>query len=145
MKQNTNTEAETAQVSPYLLAYDAYHAGHRRPAYTWTDALEFHLQHGALLATPSYFVLARPVLRSTSPEDQLALRIINVPAPPEAWHIWAAAGNLRDLREAAHRHGARWVTFQRRDQQRLHTLRLRPHALLSPPPPPPPPPPGPGP
>ena len=47
-------------MSPYLQAFDAYHAA-GEPFIPWTDALDFHLQHGATFSSSRLFLMARPV------------------------------------------------------------------------------------
>jgi hypothetical protein len=117
-------------VTPYLRAFHLYHA-HGPPVHTWTTALDFHLQHGAVLSLPQFFLMARPVPADAPAEAQLDLANLHTPPEADTWHIWALAGDLRAALQYARLHQVRTVTYQRRNQPRLHTLRL-PHALLRP-------------
>lgn len=106
-------------MNPYLQAHTAYHS-HGEQEVTWTEAMEFHLQRGAVVSTPEIFVMARPV--HDFPENHPDL---DYTAPySDCWHIYAAAGDLRQLLALARSHGIREVTFQRRGRERLHSLRL---------------------
>jgi hypothetical protein len=108
-------------VNPYLAAYDAFHSlgEHETP---WTVAMEIHLQRGAVVCTPWYFVMARPVDPAWPPDDQTDLiRTLDAGA---CWHVFAAAGDVSRLLTLAKAHGVERVTYQRRGESRLRSMRI---------------------
>lgn len=108
-------------MKPYLLAFEAYHAGGDQEI-TWTAAMDHHLQHGAVVSTPDLFVMARPV--HDFPENHPDF---NFTAPwSDCWHIYAAAGDLKKLLALARDHKIRTITFQRRGTEKIHCLTLPP-------------------
>lgn len=107
--------------SPYLRAYEAYHRD-GAPWIPWVDALDFHLQHGMVMATADYFLMARRVVSAWPDYDHLTLCTVAAGEETDGWHVWSAAGALEALRELARRHPAREITFQRRNE-RLHRVK----------------------
>jgi hypothetical protein len=99
-------------MSPYLSAYEAYHAA-GEPYIPWTDALDFHLQHGLVISKPEVFLMARRVVMAWPDEVQVSFRIADA-AEADGWHVWSAAGPLRKLLGIAEEVGARAAAFQRR-------------------------------
>lgn len=119
-------------MTPYQRAHAAYHR-HGPPGVPWTDALDFHLQTGALfINTPSLFIMARMVPPDATPEQQLSLTLFPGLRGSSVWHVWAAAGDLRDLLEIPEfvddffTHGVSHITYQRHGG----TLRTHPMELL---------------
>jgi hypothetical protein len=108
-------------MNPYLQAFTAYHA-HGEQEVTWTEAMDFHLQCGAIIATPEIFVMARPVHDFPENHPDFAYTA----AHSDCWHIYAAAGDLRQLLSLARWHGIRQVTYQRRGRERIHCLKITP-------------------
>jgi len=99
-------------MSPYLLAHSLYQSQH--PDIPWTDALDFHLQHGTVISTPEVFLMLRPVRFADA--DVVHLSLTATPGNCDALHLWMAAGNLRALLRESHRFPmAKWITFTRRD------------------------------
>jgi hypothetical protein len=109
--------------SPYLTAFHLYqHHATQGEMPPWPVILDFHLQHGHLIATPHIFILARPV--SLARLDIHPELIIEHDPDPGTYHIMAAAGKLRHLLAYAHLHNVRHITYQRRTQSKLHHLTL---------------------
>ena len=108
-------------MNPYLSAHAAYISAERE--LSWSEALEIHLQHGAVISTPEAFVMARPVYASWPEENHLDPFLI---APPTlgAWHVWAAAGDVHELLRIARLYNVRSITFQRHGQQRLRRMSI---------------------
>lgn len=105
-------------MTPYLLAFQAYHRD-GDPHIPWTTALDFHLQHGTVISTPSAFIMFRAVDWDSPDAEHLSL--IAFPDSDDV-HIWAAAGYLPTLQSL---HGFyRYASFQRRNN-RLHRVELR--------------------
>ncbi len=110
---------------PYLTAFHLYqHHATRGDTEPWPHILDFHLQHGHLIATPQIFILARPVSLAR-PEMHPELIIEHDP-DPGTYHIMAAAGSIRHLLAYARAHNVRHITYQRRTQTKLHHLTLNP-------------------
>jgi hypothetical protein len=105
---------------PYLTAFQEYQKHDRGES--WTDALDFHLQRGAVISTPELFVMARPVRREW--EDDLHTMLGPVAKAGDCWHVWVGAGNLHELLDLARRHGVQWLTYQRHGQDRLRCVPL---------------------
>jgi hypothetical protein len=104
----------------YLQAFEAYHAD-GEPFMAWTLALDWHLQHGVVVATERVFVMARAV-DGDRPEEHALLvdhAVGSAAANGRVWHVWSAAGDMRELLRLGVLHGATEVTFQRRGG-RLH-------------------------
>ena len=108
-------------MTPYLAAHSDYITADRE--LSWSDALEIHLQLGAVVSTPDAFVMARPVYFHW--EDQKHLDPFQI-SPPTlgTWHVWAAAGSVNALLTIARAHNVREVTFQRHGQQRLRRMTI---------------------
>lgn len=108
-------------MSPYLSAFDAYHAG-GPPVIPWTTALDWHLQAGVVVSTAHLFLMARRVIAAWPDADHVSPRC--APAAGDCWHVWAAAGPLGEILAEARRHAPLpWVSFQRRTG-RVHRWRL---------------------
>lgn len=121
-------------MTPYLQAYATYISNNADRELTWTESLDLHFQRGAVISTPSAFVIARPV--DSAWPDELhpdPFHIASRSSP--TWHVWAAAGKLSALLAIAHAHGVREVTYQRRDNLRLRRLSLPPVQSSAPRPP----------
>jgi hypothetical protein len=116
---------------PYLQAF-ALHQQHATQGQMppWPVILDFHLQHGHLIATPQIFILARPV--SLARLDIHPELIIDPDPDPGTFHIMAAAGTIRHLFAYARAHNVRHITYQRRTQTKLHHLTLNHSPHLSP-------------
>lgn len=103
-------------MTPYLTAWRLYTAHERETP--WTDALEIHLQRGAVLSSPDGFVMLRRV--GDDWPDAWHLDLHRVATCGNCWHVWAAAGSMRAMAEFAALLQVQTVTFQRRFQERLH-------------------------
>jgi hypothetical protein len=114
-------------MTPYLRAYEAYHRD-GEPHIPWTTALDFHLQHGLVYASPCLFFMGRFV-PSFAPDHEHP-DLIPFPCAPgfagafSDFHVWSAAGNLGLLLNEAAEHCVETLTFQRRNN-RLHRVKLR--------------------
>lgn len=104
-------------MNPYLTAFHKYEEADREVS--WTDALDFHFQHGAVISTPELFVMARPVALTWSFERQTGLYYDPLLIRSSEWHVWACAGDLRTLLKLATKHYVHRVTYQRHGQQKL--------------------------
>ena len=107
-------------MSPYLKAHESYHAA-GEPYLPWTEALDFHLQHGLVVSTPEVFLMARKVVMAWPDDLHVSFRM---PEDDEAdgWHVWCAAGPLGKIMEIAKQQGAEAAAFQRRTG-RVHRYR----------------------
>ena len=104
-------------MSPYLTAFHKYQEIER--GVSWTDALDFHFQHGVVISTPEVFVLARRVSIYWSDEEQVSLFQPLDLKFSEKWQVWAVAGDLGKLLALAKEHHVRLVTYQRHGCQKL--------------------------
>lgn len=114
-------------MNPYLHAWDAYHA-RGAPWTPWTVALDWHLQHGLVIATPAAFLMARPVPSAADDAAHLTLSLPQGTDLLDCWHVWAAAGDLGALLAIAADHPLPWISWSRRG--RLPLTRVR-HGQLS--------------
>ena len=104
-------------MNPYLRAHAEYLKADRD--LSWTDALEWHFQVGAVVSTPEVFAMLRPVDVRWSDDEHHAVLLAG---PPEShtWHVWALAGSLAKALVLARGHRIEWVTFQRHGSQTVH-------------------------
>lgn len=114
--------------SPYLAAWQAYHSA-GTPDTPWETALDFHLQHGLVLSSHRFFLMARPV-PAMLPAGEHATLCHFLPqhlgADP-TWHIWAAGGDPLAMLQAAGVHGltpATRISFARVRSPRVRTYPL---------------------
>lgn len=107
-------------MTPYLSAFEEYEKHDR--GVSWTDALDFHLQRGAVIATPDAFVMARRVRWDW--EEDLHTMLGPVADDGDGWHVWCGAGKLEELLTLAHLHGVRWITYQRHGQDALRMVSI---------------------
>lgn len=110
-------------MNPYLTAFREYEKHDR--GVSWTDALDFHFQHGAVISTAEAFVMARPVAWSWKDHlhTSLDFRMEN-DGHNDCWHVWCVAGDLEALLLLGHRHGVRWLTYERHGHERLRRVPL---------------------
>ncbi len=108
-------------MSPYLMAFEEYEKCDR--GVSWTEALELHLQRGAVVSTPAGFVMVRPVYACWRDEAHLDLGMVAPVGRADCWHVWAAAGDLRELLGFLSREELPWLSFQRHGGERLHRMR----------------------
>lgn len=114
-------------MTPYLAAWAAYHAA--GPPFTpWTVALDWHLQHGIVLATDRAFIMARAVHSAGDDAAHLTLCLPQGTDAPDCWHVWAAAGDIRALLDIAAAYPLPWISYSRRG--RLPLTRIR-HGQLT--------------
>jgi len=99
-------------MSPYLQAYESYHSA-GEPYIPWTEALDFHLQHGLVVSSPEVFLMARKVVMAWPDEVHVSFRIAET-AEADGWHVWSASGSLGKIMEIAEQQGAKAAAFQRR-------------------------------
>lgn len=120
-------------MSPYLTAFHKYQEIER--GVSWTDALDFHFQHGVVISTPEVFVMAREVGISWANEDYCSL--VAMPFGRRGlWHVWACAGDLGKLLELAKSHGVKRLVYQRHGVERCRRKwlwRIAEKARVSPP------------
>lgn len=114
-------------MTPYLQAWEAYHA-RGEPWTPWTVALDWHLQHGIVIATPRAFLMARAVPSAADDSAHLTLRPPHGTDVLDCWHVWAAAGDLGALLDIAAAHPLPWISWSRRG--RLPLTRVR-HGQLT--------------
>ena len=107
-------------MTPYLTAFEEYQKHDRGES--WTDALDYHFQRGAVVSTPDVFVMARPVRWDW--DDDLHTMLGPVAESAQGWHVWVVAGKLEELLVLAHLHGVRWITYQRHGQDRLRRVAI---------------------
>ena len=112
-------------MNPYLAAFEAYHAD-GDPFIPWTEAVDFHFQHGTIFSTSSLFLMARPIPRGIPLEEHPTLTAY---LGGTTWHIWSAAGDLREmlhLPATRKLHPGTLITYQRgaRDA-RIRAVALR--------------------
>lgn len=106
-------------MTPYLQAFQEYEKLDRGES--WTDALDFHFQRGAVISLPGVFVMARRVQLGW--EDDLHTMLGPVAGVSSScWHVWAAAGNLRELLTLAGTYGVRWISYQRHGESRVRKV-----------------------
>ncbi len=107
-------------MTPYLRAFEVYGKADR--GVSWTDALDYHLQFGAVVSTPEFFAMLRPVELFWDDVEHTAM---NCRAPhSDVWHVWTLAGDLKAALAMACQHGITWVTFQRHGGSRVHRAAL---------------------
>lgn len=109
-------------MTPYLSAFDAYHA-HGKPFTPWTVALDWHLQHGVVIARPDAFLMARRVASAAEDGEHLTLRPPHGTEVLDCWHVWAAAGDLRALLDFAAADPLPWLSWCRRGRLPLRRVR----------------------
>lgn len=107
-------------MNPYLEAFHLYAKSDREVS--WTDALEVHLQAGAVVSVAGGFVMARRVWKVWDDARHLDLAMVNPHG--DCWHVWAAAGDLSRLLALAAPQGVRWVSYQRHGQERVRRVRI---------------------
>lgn len=110
-------------MTPYLTAYQEYQKHNR--GVTWTDALDFHFQHGVVISTPVAFLMARPVRHEWPDDIHASLSTFGKNWTHDCWHIWAAAGSLPALFEVGRLHRRPFISFQRHGQARVRRVNLR--------------------
>ena len=85
------------------------------PSYAgFASDVSAHLLHGVVVATPEYFIMARPVRRDAEPMD--LLNPWTQYAEPDGWMVWLAAGDLRLAMTTLWPllgQGKVWLAFQR--------------------------------
>ena len=114
-------------MTPYLQAWEAYHAL-GTPWTPWTHALDFHLQHGLVIATDRAFLMARRVPSAADDHTHLTLSPPHATFGADCWHVWAAAGDLGALLAIAAAYPLPWISWSRRG--RLPLTRVR-HGQLT--------------
>ncbi len=107
-------------MNAYLTAFEEYEKHDREVS--WTDALDYHFQRGAVISLPRCFVLARAV--DAEWEDDLHAMLGPVANSWTCVHVWAVAGDLRELLALAMAHGVKHVTYQRHDAQTLRRANI---------------------
>lgn len=100
-------------MSPYLRAFETYHTG-GQGLYRWKDLLEAHFQFGAVISTPTGFLMAWPCHTSIPETHTRLLSPLQFTTPPDCWHIWIAAGDLHELLTHASLHPLPFVSWHRR-------------------------------
>ena len=107
-------------MNPYLEAWAIYER-HERSA-TWTEALEVHLQAGAVVSVRGAFVMARRVRHAW--DDARHLDLAQVDPYGDCWHVWAVAGDLTVLLALAATPGVRWLSYQRHGQSQVRRVEI---------------------
>jgi len=114
-------------MTPYQTARHLYHAP-PQPEVTFDVLISFCLAHGAVISHRHAFILAIPYRMDTPTESLRILSPLQFSGPPDAWHIYLAAGRLDALKELHAIHPLPWLSWFRRDGRRL---RVHPaHPLL---------------
>ena len=106
-------------MTPYMTAWTEYQRADR--GVSWTEALEAHLQLGAVVSTPGVFAMCRPVVGSWPDHFQLDVSMVGAPGS-DTWHVWCVAGKLQAMLELARGHGVLWVTYQRHGGEALRRV-----------------------
>lgn len=114
-------------MNPYLQAFHAYHA-RGEPWTPWTQALDWHLQHGLVISLDCAFLMARRVPSAADDHAHLTLSLPHATDVLDCWHVWAAAGDLGTLLAIAADHPLPWISWSRRG--RLPLARVR-HGQLT--------------
>ena len=108
-------------MKPYLRAFHEYQRHERGE--TWTDALDFHLQHGVVVSTPEVFGMIRPVGEYWP--EAWETELIPYEHATTRWHVWVVAGDLAKLLTLAGVHGVATVSYQRHGQQVMRVQRIK--------------------
>lgn len=98
---------------PHDLAKSIYHA--TPSAVAWPDLLLHFARAGGLVSTPRAFILAAPVCLDGDLELLRHLRPFQFQTAPDAWHIYLAAGDLRQAAALLRDYPLPWVSWFRRD------------------------------
>ncbi|MEI7910780.1 MAG: hypothetical protein WCK77_14175 [Verrucomicrobiota bacterium] len=106
-------------MKPYLRAFAEY--GKAERGMSWTEALDWHFQVGAVVSTPEFFAMLRPVELRWSDEAHHSV-LLPAEAGSSTWHVWALAGDLGAALAMAAGYGVEWVTFQRHGGERVHRV-----------------------
>jgi hypothetical protein len=109
-------------MNAYLTAFEEYEKHDREVS--WTDALDYHFQRGAVITLPRCFVMCRPVRMEWPDEIHTSLTTFGAPWPHDSWHVWCVAGDLRELLALATAYGVKHVTYQRHDAQTLRRANI---------------------
>jgi hypothetical protein len=116
-------------MTPYAQAWILYHS-FGRPGVSWADVVGAHFHHGAVVSTDGAFVMARRV--NAADADAIHLSPLEYREDGDCWMIWIAAGRLESLLALLEAHPTEWVSYQRRDSERLRrvkTARFLRHVL----------------
>jgi hypothetical protein len=106
-------------MNAYEQAWDAYHR-YGEPGWPFHEVLAEHFRRGVVVCLPDAFVMARRV--NVSDPDEFHLSPLESRPAGDCWMVWLAAGRLASLAALMEVHLAEWVSFQRRDCQRLHRV-----------------------
>jgi hypothetical protein len=109
-------------MTPYLQAWEAYHA--TAPDVPWDDFLTFFLHHGCLVNTPEVFICCRAVRVDLPDEAHNRFSPLQFTGEADCWNVWLAAGRLDFLLHLAGRNPLPWVSFNRRDEDRVRRVTL---------------------
>ncbi len=90
-------------------------------ARTFQEDLEMHLLVGFVLSTPTHFIMARPVDRYAAHEDIISPSIPFRPEACNCWHIYLAAGDMRQFWDF---YPVRypWVSWEKRNRLRFYPM-----------------------
>jgi hypothetical protein len=80
----------------------------------FAEDLEAHLLNGYVIATPNVFLMARPVPVTADSVDILNPHVTWPKHQCDAWHIWLAAGDMREFVKHLP-WPTKWVCFERRN------------------------------
>lgn len=77
--------------SPFQQAAKVYES--EPCAHTFEEDFAFHLEHGYIHSSPSFFAMARPV-KACSHHSMIAGHFVFNGMDCDCWHIWLLAGNF---------------------------------------------------
>jgi len=111
-------------MNPYRTAFDLWHS-EGDPFPSWNDLLSWFFLHGAVVATPESFILARPAHVDAPDEWHNTLSPLESQDPPDCWNVWLAAGSLDSLMLIAREHPLPWLAYCRRGSTTVRRVRLK--------------------
>jgi hypothetical protein len=106
-------------MNAYEQAWDAYHR-YGEPGWPFHEVLAEHFRRGVVVCLPDVFVMARRV--NVSDPDEFHLSPLESRPDGDCWMVWLAAGRLASLAALMKLHSAEWISFQRRDCQRVRKV-----------------------
>lgn len=107
-------------MTPYELAWHGYHR-YGEPGWSWEEVVGLHFRHGVVVSLPDAFILARRVWVNDS--DEVHASPLEWAADGDCWMVWAAAGRLQSLAVMVDAYPSGWLSFQRRDCERIRRIR----------------------
>lgn len=81
-------------MTPFEKAADVYR--NEWCARSFHEDLTLHFKRGWVISSPRFFVMGRPVCYWAWSADQILDPFHNPPDEPDCWHVWLAAGDLKE-------------------------------------------------